>query len=170
MIRMDGDSEGREPAIQIGRTNTALGLLRVVAVVGGSVLLLWLGRLVGFEPGAWLMYPLFLALGTLYVIVVHRSSRLILDADGLAVITGRAVNRYRWDDLLEVGWANGDFPTVGCRPIVRPRGKPYAVPGPNQPKVLGTLAVFGRARSEARSAVRARHASDMASRSRTVTR
>jgi hypothetical protein len=75
--------------------------------------------------------------------VAHRSSTLLLDEDGLAVLTGKSVNRYRWSELLEVGWANGDFPSVGCRPIVRPRGEPYAVPGPNHPKTLGTLAISG---------------------------
>jgi hypothetical protein len=155
IVRMDGENAGSETAIEIGRTSLLKALLQVLAVLAGSALLVGVGRLVGFVPRLWLVYPLFFALATLHVIVFRRGSRLILDADGLAVVTGKTVDRYRWEDLIEVGWANGDFPTVGCRPIVRPRGKPFAVPGPNQPKVLGTLPVFGRARSAARLAVQA---------------
>jgi hypothetical protein len=155
MIRMDGDHADREATIEIGRASRGVGLLRMLVAVAAFALLLWVGRLVGMVPVYWLLYPLFFVLSTLYVIVIHRGNRLVLDADGLAVIAGKTVSRYQWDELLEVGWSNGDFPIVGCRPIVRPRGKPFAVPGPNQPKVLGTLALFGQARHEARLVVQA---------------
>lgn len=91
-------------------------------------------------PAVWLMVtfeqPSMLSLVPVMCLIFFlrqwrlRSGTLTLNAEGLHVHTPQHRHSYPWDDLLEVSWvAAGSDSGV----LVRPRGGPYAVPGPHAP-------------------------------------
>lgn len=87
-----------------------------------------------------------------------RREEIVLDPRGIHARTRRGTTSYAWEDLLEVGWstlAAHRFSAVGSGVVVRPRGGPFDVPGPNAPAMLVQMPSHGRdAHSEARAVLR----------------
>ena len=119
-------------------------------VVAALVLLLVAGALFRWG-GLTVAYPGCVCVGSAVVIVVtlvrNRRDHVLATDEGLVVVTRRGEQLHRWVDVLEVGWVTSlpVFPPQRPGVVVRPAaGGPWAVPGPNAPTRIATLAVYGR--------------------------
>lgn len=99
--------------------------------------------------------PVTAGLGVLMLVAVwrERGSHLTLDAHGVTAVMRRRRHSYRWDELLELGWA-AQGPVSGL--VARPTGGLFDDPGPNHPAWIFVLPRSGRrAAAEAREALAA---------------
>jgi hypothetical protein len=135
---------------EIGSSDLGRGVLYGVLLIVLAGGLLWVFR----TPSLAVLYAGGAAVWVLLVVVRHRSDRLVLDDAGITVVTRRGGTSHAWADLLETGWSGAPW-SPGCRVLVRRRGGAFAVPGPNAPGPVATLAIFRRRkRKEARDALR----------------
>lgn len=132
------------PAVRIDATEWVAGASTAL------VLLLVAGALFRWG-GLTVAYPGCMCVGSAAVIVVtlirSRRDHVLATEEGLVVVTRRGEQLHRWMDVLEVGWVTPlpVFPPQRPGVVVRPAaGGPWAVPGPNAPTRVATLAVYGR--------------------------
>lgn len=128
-------------------------------VLGSAlVVLVVLGGLSAWRAGVPSVVPFYLAaIGVLLAVqaVRLRHDRVHFGDDALVVTTRAGVERYAWDDVLELSWSPTDFPRTGSGPVVRVRGGSFDVPGPTAPLQIAALPIWGRhRRAQAREQVR----------------
>ena len=143
-----------EPA-EIGASGTRWALVLAV----GLLAVAGVGTWVLHQVNAFLIgWAIAAAVAIAYTAVARRRDILTADTDGLVVTARGARTRYAWADVLEVGWIGAQWPANGSGIVIRPAdGGPWAIPGPNNPTQVATLAVFGRAGNRrARQLLRAR--------------
>jgi hypothetical protein len=73
-----------------------------------------------------------------------RNAVLADDGGPIVVTRGRTERPYRWSELVAAEWEPGAFwrptgPGWGASLLVAPRGGPFDVPGPNNPRRLGSV-------------------------------
>nr|WP_284288452.1 hypothetical protein [Angustibacter aerolatus] len=135
---------GEQPGVVIGRANERLALAWVVALLAVAVVLLVVG---GARAPALVLYPLAPAVVLVVVLVRGRRQTIVLTDDAIEVHRPDGGVAVRWDDLLSVSWSRAGTGLLSANLhalVVRPRGGPYAVPGPNSPARLAVASVFGR--------------------------
>lgn len=136
-----GSSSERAPVTRIGRDHSWIGVALVGICVAFAIVTAALREL---EALSATIYAVTISLSGAYVIVAHRHQTVMIDDRGLTVETARGDTTYLWADLLEVAWVGSLLPNHGPGLVVRLRGGPWDIPGPNVPAQVATLPVFGR--------------------------
>lgn len=139
---MNGD-EG-VGVITLGARGLRYGIASAVVVLVLMGLFTWWQ----FDSGD-LLFPVVYAaivLGSLvWTVRRHRLDTVRLGPGSMVVVSGDGETAYPWEDVLEVSWSTTAWPYGGSGPVLRLRGGPYEVPGPNAPAQVAQLPVFGRA-------------------------
>jgi len=133
--------------VVLGAGGLRRGLVSAVLFLVLAVAGWWLSPGDGFS----LLYvsgQLVLAAGcVLHVVVRHRLDTVRLEEEAVVVVTKQGETVYPWADVLEVSWQGSTWPYTGSGPVLRLRGGPFDVPGPNAPGQIARLPVFGGAAS-----------------------
>ncbi|NAZ83693.1 hypothetical protein GTR02_17920 [Kineococcus sp. R8] len=79
-----------------------------------------------------------------HTVVRHRLDTVRLERESIVVLTRAGERAYAWADVLEVSWSTPSRSFGGSGPVLRLRGGPFDVPGPNAPAQVAHLPVFGR--------------------------
>lgn len=118
-------------------------LLTVAAQAVVSVVLILLGA-------SWpaLVFPWLLVLA----FAARLRATVIIDDLGISTRQSGG-QQFAWADLLAISWQNG-IGLGGSGPVVRPRGGPYDIPGPNALVVVASLSLSRGAQRSARAALK----------------
>lgn len=163
----EGDAEVRSGADRaVIRPRRAHRTLLYAVTAAGVAVLVAVLLVVERSSSGWNV-PFYAAAGAVLLGWVWwhgRREEIVLDSRGIHARTRRGTTTYAWGDLLEVGWgslAPQRFSMASSGVVVRPRGGPYDVPGPNAPVMLVHMPSHGKdAHAEARAVLRswcARH-------------
>lgn len=116
---------------------TARRLLPAAALLGLTVLSLAFSRAVNFLVA-------YLALTTLLSILLalRKGPTVLVADDAIVVRTSRGERRYELSTIVEASWAATGFYRSG--PALRLHGKPFDMPGPNQPIMIAAMFMPGK--------------------------